>query len=365
MRRRDLLLGAALAAMPFRPAAAREALILGAWRQPGEGDRLAAFSTGGRAPLRLGLEARAHGFAAHPRRPLAVVFGRRPGWEALVADLARGELNQAFAPPEGRHLNGHGLFSADGRLLYATETRVEDGEGLIGVYDAAADFVRVAEFPSGGRDPHEMRLSPDGGRLIVANGGILTHPDAPRANLDPEGMDPSLAQLDARTGRMLAQRRFDPALNRLSIRHMAAVPGGTAVAMQYEGEETAEVPLLAIQRGEGGLAPLDLPDPWRAACRNYLGSVAADSSGTVLAATSPRGGLTLFWDLAAGRALEPARLRDVCGLAPGDAPGCFILASGQGGLVEADARRGRMRPLAGPPGSDSRSAWDNHLLRLG
>lgn len=366
MRRRDLLLASAIAALPLRAASGREAIIMAAWREPGSGDHAGAFAPGdGRTPLDLRLKARAHGFAAHPHRAQVVVFGRRPGWEALVADLGCGALIQAFAPPEDRHFNGHGLFSADGRLLFATETRVEDGAGLIGVYDAAADFRRVAAFETGGRDPHEMRLSPDGATLVVANGGILTHPDAPKANLDPEGMDPSLVHLDARDGRMLAQARFAPELNKLSIRHLAAVPGGTAVAMQYEGEETAEVPLLAIQRGAGRLQPLDLPEPLRRACRNYIGSVAADSSGTVLAATSPRGGLALFWDLAEGRALAPVRIGDVCGLAPAGAPGRFVLAGGQGDLAEVDARAGALRPISGPRGAGPRTAWDNHLLRIG
>nr|WP_305123133.1 DUF1513 domain-containing protein [Roseomonas sp. GC11] len=313
----------------------------------------------GRVVLDLGLEARAHGFAAHPTRPWVVVFGRRPGWEALAADLARGTVTHSFAPPEGRHFNGHGLFSPDGRLLYASETRIEDGAGLLGVYDAAGDFRRVAEFATGGRDPHELRLSPDGTALVVANGGILTHPDAPRANLDPEHMDPSLVHLDPRDGRRLSVARFAPEWSRLSIRHLAPVPGGTAVAMQYEGDERAPVPLLAVQQGAGPLRPLDLPEPMRAACRNYIGSVATDAAGRVLAATSPRGGVALFWDLAEGRALGMARLEDVCGLAPAAVPGRFLLASGQGALVEAAHDGTLLRSVPGP-----RRAWDNHLLRL-
>ncbi|PWC30567.1 DUF1513 domain-containing protein [Teichococcus aestuarii] len=365
MRRRDLLLGALLASdlasWPRRPARGASPLVLGAWRVPGEGDHAGAFAPGdGGVPLDLRLTARAHGFAAHPARPLVVVFGRRPGWEALVADLATGTLRQGFAPPEDRHFNGHGLFAPDGRLLYATETRVADGAGLIGVYDATDGFRRVAEFATGGRDPHDMRLAPGGAALVVANGGILTHPDAPRANLDPAGMDPSLVHLDPRDGRVLSTARFAPAMNRLSIRHLAPVPGGTAVAMQFEGDEAEAVPLLAVQRGEGALRPLALPETLRAACRNYIGSVATDSAGAVLAATSPRGGVALFWDLAAGRALGSVPLGDVCGVAPAGAPGRFILASGHGALLEADARSGATRPLPGP-----RGAWDNHLLRVG
>ena len=361
MRRRDLLLTALLASRPLAARAEAEGLILGAWRAPDGTDHAGGFrAADGGTGLDLDLAARAHGFAVHPARPWVVVFGRRPGWSALVADLGRGAVLHGFAPPEGRHFNGHGLFSADGRLLYASETRFEDGAGLIGVYDAVAGFARVAEFPTGGRDPHDLRLSPDGAALVVANGGILTHPDAPRANLDPEGMDPSLVHLDPRSGRVLAAARFAPELRRLSIRHLAPVPGGTALAMQYEGDAAADMPLLALQQGAGPLRPLDLPEPLRAACRNYIGSLATCAAGRVVAATSPRGGVALFWDLEAQRPLGQLRIADVCGVAPSGRPGGFILAGGQGDLLEADARDLSTRPIAGP-----RGAWDNHLLRVG
>lgn len=361
MRRRALLAAPLLAAPAIRRARAAPPLVVGAWRDAAGADHAGAFApTDGALPLDLPLGARAHCFAVHPRLPQLVVLGRRPGWAAQLADLSTGRALLGFAPPEDRHFNGHGLFSPDGRLLYATETRVQDGAGLIGVYDAAAGYARVGEFATGGRDPHDMRLLPDGSALVVANGGILTHPDAPRANLDPAGMDPSLVHLDPRDGRRLATATFAPGLNRLSIRHLAAIPGGTAVAMQYEGEETLEVPLLALQRGDGALRPLDLPEPLRAACRNYIGSVATDVSGRVLAATSPRGGLAVFWDLQEDRALGSVRLDDVCGLAPSGRPGGFILASGHGALLEADAATGETRALPGPEG-----AWDNHLMRIG
>ena len=36
---------------------------------------------------------------------------------------------------EGRHFFGHGVFSPDGKLLYATENDFEAARGVIGVYD--------------------------------------------------------------------------------------------------------------------------------------------------------------------------------------------------------------------------------------
>ena len=78
------------------------------------------------------------------------MVGRRPGWEALVADLDRSALVGRFAPPEGSHFNGHSVFSRDGRLLYATETDIESGDGTLGVYDGES-FARVGCFATFGR----------------------------------------------------------------------------------------------------------------------------------------------------------------------------------------------------------------------
>jgi len=87
-------------------------------------------------------------------------------------------------------------FARDGRTLFATETAIETGDGVLGIYDAAADYRRRGEVPTHGLDPHEVRLMPDGRTLVIANGGILTHPDAPGRGPTPGNLrlpaDPSL-----------------------------------------------------------------------------------------------------------------------------------------------------------------------------
>ena len=42
---------------------------------------------------------------------------------------------------------------------------------------------RIGELASFGVGPHEVVLMPDGATLVVANGGIRTHPDRDRAKL--------------------------------------------------------------------------------------------------------------------------------------------------------------------------------------
>ena len=96
-----------------------------------------------------------------------------------------------IASVAGRHFFGHGVFSPDGALLYATENDFENAAGMIGIYDARANFERIGEFPTHGVGPHELLLLDDGRTIAIANGGIETHPDFGRAKLNIPTMKPS------------------------------------------------------------------------------------------------------------------------------------------------------------------------------
>jgi hypothetical protein len=84
-----------------------------------------------------------------------------------------------------------------------------------------------------------------------------------------------------------------------------------------------------------------------------------DPSGALLAVSCPRGGLAVVWDLATARVIGTVDLPDGCGLAPGEAPGTFLLSSGRGGVVRVDPSADRVTPLPAPFATEAR--WDNHL----
>ena len=125
-RRNALLLlagGTAGSLLPlFRAEATAPAapLYLGA-RAAGGGYRVTGFSADGAPLFDLPLPGRGHSFAVHPGGRCAVHFARRPGRFALVLDLARGAVVREMEAPADRHFYGHGVFSRDRPLLYATE----------------------------------------------------------------------------------------------------------------------------------------------------------------------------------------------------------------------------------------------------
>ena len=304
----------------------------------------------GRTMLVERLPGRGHGAAISPDGRSAVVLARRPGRFALGLDLGRRRRTALFTAPPKRHFCGHGLFSADGRLLYATENDYEAERGVLGVYDAGRGYRRVGELDTHGIGPHEAVLLRDGRTIVVANGGIATHPQFPRRKLNLASMQPSLVHLDSATGELL-DRAVPPArLRQLSLRHIAEAEAGTIwFGGQYEGPRADPVELVGRYRRGQGLAPVAAPHGGFETLRGYVGSVAASPDGSRVAVTSPRGGRLVVWDARSCRALETHRIADVCGLAPG-----------KGGFVASDGK-GRVWLGGSVVSRDGRAQWDNHL----
>ena len=200
------------------------------------------------------MPARGHSFAIDAAGGRAVVFGRQPGFAlGFGLDGAAGPVELDL--PQDRHFFGHGAFFDDGRLLAATENDFDGGRGVLGIYDASAGgaYRRVGEFDCG-IGPHEVLLLPDGKTLCVANGGILTHPDYGKLELNLDTMRPSLAYLDAASGKLLERVELDSALHRLSIRHLAvAADGAVWFGCQYMGP-AGDRPAL-VGRHRRGQAP--------------------------------------------------------------------------------------------------------------
>jgi hypothetical protein len=316
----------------------------------------------GRIGRSIALEARGHSFAIDAPRGRAVVFGRQAGFYATAFDLDGKAPAAALPLPADRHFFGHGTYSDDGRLLFATENDFEAGRGVLGVYDATPGgaYQRLGEFDTDGIGPHEVVLMPNGQTLCVANGGILTHPDYGKLELNLDTMAPSLVYLDVASGRVVDRVRLSASLHRLSIRHLAvAADGAVWFGMQYSGPAQDQPPLVGRHRRGASAAELFAgpPDVLRR-LRNYVGSLGMDAAGHVVAASSPVGGVVVYWNARNGAYMGCTEIADGCGVAPAGAGG-FLLSSGEGVLMHA----GPGVPEAALE-RDPATAWDNHFRRV-
>ena len=331
--------------------------FLAAARHPSGSYLLAGLSQSGALRFTCPLPGRGHAAAAHPTRPEAVAFARRPGRFADVIDCRDGAHLARLEPPEGYHFYGHGLFSPDGTRLFTTENDFEAGRGRIGVWQVSKNYRRIGSFGSGGIGPHDMLLRHSEGtpQLVIANGGIETHPDSGRAKLNLPQMRPNLSLLSFE-GAVLDVMELSQDLHLNSIRHLALSAQGTiGFAMQWQGDLAEDVPLLGLY--EPGAPPrlLAQDDPRLRNLRGYGGSVAFTPDGRAIAVSSPRGGLVQVMDTDTGEMMQEHALRDVCGLATsGDG---LLATTGQGQI--ASLSRGQAQQL-----QQHDLAWDNHLIRL-
>jgi hypothetical protein len=322
----------------------------------------ALFDETARDRLVVPLPGRGHSFAIDAKRRRAVAFGRQPGFFAVAMGFDQGEEPLVLEAEAGRHFYGHGVYAPDGGRLYATENDYETGRGLVGVYDCrpGRGYRRIGEHSTAGVGPHEAVLLPDGRTLCVANGGILTHPDYGKLQLNAESMRPSLAYLDLVSGELLEQVFLDDALNRLSIRHLVVDgAGGVWFGCQYTGPQADHPPLVGRHRRGEPATLFQGPVDTLRAMRNYIGSLAYDRGSNVVATTSPVGGMVAFWDAESGQCLGSCPVFDGCGVAAAPDNG-FLVSSGDGGLrrIMADGSFIASEPIA------RALAWDNHLRRF-
>ncbi|MGQ2925877.1 MAG: DUF1513 domain-containing protein [Neoaquamicrobium sediminum] len=361
-RRRLMTLFGGLLVAPANVLAApdSEPLFLAARTEAGR-HTIAVFDSRGSELFSIPVDARGHSFAIDARNRMAVAFDRAPGTHAVLFDVDNRKDPLPLVAAPGRHFFGHGIFSSDGKLLLASENDYGEGRGVLGVYDVAAGCRRIGEFASGGVGPHDLVLMPDGRTLCVANGGILTHPDYDGIKLNLDEMTPSLAYVDLHSGELVEEVRLAPELHRLSIRHLVVDAFGVVwFGCQYEGEAADRPPLVGRHRR--GEEPVLFAGPVETlrALDNYVGSVAVDLSGEIVATSSPLGGLITYWDAATGRNLGQTPLADGCGVAPLQ-DGGILATSGRGTIAAVDVANSRLRSVAEQPAV----GWDNHLRRIG
>lgn len=301
----------------------------------------------------LPLPARGHAAAAHPTRPEAVAFARRPGTFAVVIDCLSGAQKAILTAPAGRHFYGHGAYSLDGSLLFTTENDFEAGQGRIGVWDVRRGYVRQDEWSSGGIGPHDIKRLPASDVFVIANGGIDTHPDTGRTKLNIPTMRPNLSYVA--DGSVFETAALPTAMHRNSIRHLAvSEDSSVAFGMQWEGDAHPPALVGLHKRGQAPVL-MHTPDTSLRAMHGYIGSIAASKDGRFIAVTSPRGGQMQVYDARSHRLYATHTLTDVCGVAP--VHGGFAATAGTGALeafVQGQLTHAAHAPLA----------WDNHLIHI-
>ncbi|MBL1419257.1 MAG: DUF1513 domain-containing protein [Alphaproteobacteria bacterium] len=330
-----------------------------------EGEYVAVKITeDGQIKQQFTLADRGHGHAKSPTGGLAI-FARRPNNQLYLIDET-GKMRLLYAP-EDRHFFGHGVFSPDGKLLYTSENDFDNEDyeatGVIGIWDVKHGK-KIGEFSSAGIGVHQIMLMADGETLVIANGGILTHPDHPRQKLNLADMQPNLAFVNRKNGQLISKVNLPAELHQLSIRHIDITTRGlAAIAMQYQGGLAEDVPLIATVGQTQPLKFVQAPQNLIKRHKQYVGSICFDKSGKFFAASSPRGNIVSFYTKT-GQFLSLYAMNDVCAVAAAPAPYQFILASGMGEIDLYDLGQKTAISLHTQSAKTELYQWDNHMLAL-
>lgn len=297
---------------------------------------------------------RVHDNCVLPDRSRALFFSRRPGRHLYVVDLHVGRLLQIVDAEPGRHFYGHGVVSANGEWLFATENNYASGVGIIGVYRIGSRVTRVAELPSHGVGPHQLRWLADGQTLVVANGGILTHPEQARENLNPDTMQPNLAYVRSSDGALLESHQ--PPHHQMSIRHLDVAEDQVVMGIQHQGALTDSVPLAGSHRRGSAIQWWMADELTQLRMRQYTASVSVDARARQALISCPRGNGIALWDLRSGTLRAMLDIADAAGLDRQPGQGGWIATSGTGALMTVGATpTAPMLALKRFP-----LRWDNH-----
>jgi hypothetical protein len=234
-----------------------------------------------------------HGFAPDPTAARRGVIFEKKGPGCCEVDLVDGRVVRPVATAEGRAFYGHGAFSRDGTLLFATENKLDTKEGLIAVRDGRT-FRELGQFPTYGKSPHDCQLVDEGKTLAITNGGGRFD--------DTSALGaPSVTFVEVSSARLLEKLTFDTP--RINAGHLV-VTGAHDVATisaPREGLPTTDPGGITLRSGRGPFRTLAEPPDVVSRMVGETLSLCIDDRTSVVAATNPDGNLVTFWDLGSGR----------------------------------------------------------------
>lgn len=324
---------------------------------------LLSFSPKGEENWFHELDARMHDCAKHPNKNHLALFARRPGQFFEVLDSTTGKIIKKINRDKNRFYQGHGIYSKDGNYLCVSETDFESSAGKIGVYSVKNHYKKAFEINSGGIEPHQIELHPIfKNKIIVANGGIKSHPDNSKIKLNLNNMSSNISIIDIEKKTTSKRFQFDSSWQKNSLRHLTSDQKSLiAVGTQYQEPISKKiapvVALLDLKSNE--LSYLEAPIKAYKNMKNYCASVSFDHKGEILYATSPKTGAILSWNIEDRSFRNEWKFPDVAALASSNQN--MVFTSGNG---EVAYQKGFKYPLEKFLHFKNSYQFDNHMISL-
>jgi hypothetical protein len=230
-----------------------------------------------------------HGVSVDPTRPERAAVFEKKGPGACIVDLRAREVVRTIPTAPNRHFYGHGSYSADGSLLYATESVLDDDHRGVLVVRDARTLEELGELPTYGTAPHDCMLLDDGRTMLVANGGGPIQ----------GGAMPNVTYVDVESEALV--ERVDLTDPRFNAGHLARARTGDLAVVSAPRDG---LPDVARQRGAVTLVPrggaattVTRPESVTARMIGEALSVALYEPDGLVVATHPGGDMVSMWRL--------------------------------------------------------------------
>jgi hypothetical protein len=245
----------------------------------------------------------AHGFAIDPLDPKRVMVFEKKGPGCCEVDLVAGKVTRPVPTGKDRSFYGHGAFSKDGQVVFATESMQDDKRGLISIRDAKTLQV-LGEMQSYGAQPHDCQLIDDGKTIAITNGGR------------EEGKgDPSVTFVDVKSQKLLEKVAF--LTPRVNAGHLIVTAKRDLVVCSAprDGLPTTSPGGFSMRVGMGKFETMAEPADVTSKMIGETLSIAVHEPSQVAAATNPDGNLVTFWSLTTRKLVKTMALPAVRGAA--------------------------------------------------
>jgi hypothetical protein len=249
-----------------------------------------------------------HGISVDPRHSTHAVCFEKQGPGACLIDLASGAVIRAITTSPTRQFYGHGAWSRDGSLLYATESHLDKGlTGALVVRDGST-LAELGTLPTHGVAPHDCQLVDDGRVMAIAHGGGLR---------EARGAPPCVTWVDLASERLLERVLLDSP--RFNAGHLRITSSGdlALVSAPRAGLPEIDRQLGALSLRPRGRRLKTLAEP-TAVTRRMIGetlSVVVHEATRLVVATHPLGDCVSLWRLDDGAHLGVLELINPRGVA--------------------------------------------------
>lgn len=278
-----------------------------------------------------------HGMALDPRNASRLALFQKAGKGACEIDLAAQRVVRPIETAAERQFYGHGAFSPDGALLYATETVTADNyRGVIVLRDGQT-LAEVGEFPSFGAAPHDCVLRDGGATLVVTNGG---------GRRPGPGADPCVTYVDVPTQKLL--ERVEIGHPDVGAGHLALTSRGdlAVVSAARWGGTSDGLGAVGLRPRAGRFRLMADPAETTGRMRGEALSLAIHEPSRIVGVTSPFGGLVTFWSLESASFVKALELSYPHGIATTLDGSRFVISYGRSmSLLEVSTDT--LEPLSG------------------